>query len=182
MRMVHVPHANDVDNVTRVEAPDRLVLRDTPDNVKAMLDLIERIDVPAPQLMVHCWLLHGVDRESGGDLPRELTDSLKKLVPFAGFERQSLAVLRTSIVAGQEQELSGEFERGDERLRFQLKLIPAGYDPRTQLLTLSRASFQASTGQEFATAAVVKMGEYVVLGAAGSDPIFVVLRVAPVEG
>jgi len=181
-RQIRVPDSKTVQNVTVVDLPARLVLRDTPDGLKQMLALLEQIDAPAPQLMVHCWLIHGVDHEAAGELPAELVDNLRQLVPFAGFERESMAILRTSIVAGQELQLRGDFQRLGDTLTFQLELTPAGYDARTQLLTLARCAFKSSTGQQFATSAVVKLGEYVVLGAAGSDPLFVVLRALPAGG
>lgn len=165
-------------NITAIDVPARVVLRDSADNVQQMLTLLRTIDVPAPQLMLHCWLLRGIDHDGAAGLPAQLVENLQRLVPFAGFEQVSSAFLRISVVAGQQHELRGLF--GDQR--FEVKLEPAGYDATTQSLTLARCAFNSTTGQEFATAAVVRAGEYVVLGAAGSDPLFVVLRVTPVDG
>jgi hypothetical protein len=168
-------------NITFVEAPARIVLRDTAGNIERIQELLQRFDVPAPQLMLHCWLLRGADQGDGTDLPSDLTDNLRRLVPYRDFETASTAMLRVSIVGGQEQRLRGRFERFDEEQRFELSLVPAGYDAHSQTLTLRQCKFESTTGQEFSTAAVVKLDEYVVLGAAGSDPLFVVLRVTPID-
>ena len=168
-------------NVTYVESPARIVLRDTADNIKLMQELLERVDLPAPQLILNCWLLRGTDQDSDSGLPSDLVDNLRRLVPFRGFAKVSMAMLRASVSGGQEQRLRGRFQGDDGEQRFELTLVPAGYDTRTQTLTLQQCKFESSTGQEFSTAAVVKLGEYVALGAAGSDPLFVVLRVSPIE-
>ncbi|HZM01089.1 MAG TPA: hypothetical protein VFD43_12650 [Planctomycetota bacterium] len=181
LRKLDLPGADDVRNVSSIEVPARIVIRDTQENVEQMRSLLERIDVPAPQLMLHCWLLHGADRDGSSELPPELVENLLRLVPLRGFAQDSMAILRTSVVAGREQVLRGEFLRGGSEERFELELVPAGYDPRTRLLTLERCSFESTTGQQFSTAAVLEAGEFVVLGAAGGDPLFVVLRVTPVE-
>ncbi|HVQ26388.1 MAG TPA: hypothetical protein VMV01_14480, partial [Planctomycetota bacterium] len=136
---------------------------------------------PAPQLMLHCWLLRGADQGDGTDLPSDLTDNLRRLVPYRGFEKVSMAMLRVSIVGGQEQRLRGRFQRDGADQRFELTLVPAGYDAHSQTLTLRQCEFESTTGQELSTAAVVHLDEYVVLGAAGSDPLFVVLRVTPID-
>ena len=181
LRMIGPGVTEPVRNITYVESPSRIVLRDTAENVQNIQELLERVDVPAPQLILNCWLLHGTDKDSDSDLPSDLVDNLRRLVPFRGFETVSMAMLRASVSGGQEQRLRGRFQRGDEEQRFDLSLVPAGYDARTQTLTLRECKFESSTGQEFSTAAVVKLGEYVALGAAGSDPLFVVLKVSPIE-
>lgn len=168
-------------NVTFVEAPARIVLRDTAENIQRIQELLQRFDVPAPQLMLNCWLLRGAEQGAGADLPSDLVDNLRRLVPYRGFEKVSMAMLRVSIVGGQEQRLRGRFQRDDADQRFELTLVPAGYDAQDKTLTLRQCKFESTTGQEFSTAAVVHLDEYVVLGAAGSDPLFVVLRVTPIE-
>jgi len=181
LREIAVPGSHSISNINFVEEPARLVLRDTPENLKQMLACLERVDVAAPQFVVKCWLLGGSEQDTPGDLPPELVDNLRRLVPFGRFQPVSMALLRASLGAGQKQELRGEFQRGSAKERFQLELIPGGFDSRTQALSFERCAFEATTGQQFSTAAVVDLGEYVVLGAAGSDPLFVVLRVTPVQ-
>lgn len=180
-RVIAVPGTQGVPNITLVEEPARLVLRDTPDNVEQMLACLERVDVAAPQFVVKCWLLGASEKDTPGDLPPELVDNLRRLVPHGRFEPVSMALLRASLGAGQKQQLRGEFRRGGEKERFELELIPGGFDSRTQALSFERCAFEATTGQQFATAAVVGLGEYVVLGAAGSEPLYVVLRVMPAQ-
>jgi len=181
LREIAVPGSHSVANITLIQEPARLVLRDTPENLRQMLACLERVDVAAPQFVVKCWLLGGSEQDTPGDLPPELVDNLRRLVPFGRFEPVSMALLRASLGAGQKQQLRGEFQRGGEKQRFELELIPGGFDSRTQSLSFERCAFEATTGQQFATAAVVGLGEYVVLGAAGSDPLFVVLRVMPAQ-
>ena len=180
-RVIGVPGTQGVPNIRLVEEPARLVLRETPENLRQILACLERVDVAAPQFVVKCWLLGGSEQDTPGDLPPELVDNLRRLVPHGRFEPVSMALLRASLGAGQEQQLRGEFRRGGETERFELELVPGGFDSRTQVLSFERCAFEATTGQQFATAAAVGLGEYVVLGAAGSEPLYVVLRVMPVQ-
>ena len=181
LRTVLTPDGEGVPNITAVTSPAHLVLRDTADNIEQMLDCLKHVDEPAPQFVVKCWLLRGSDRETPKDLPPELIDNLRRLVPFREFEPVSMALLRASLVPGQKQQLRGDFRQGDGDQRFDLELVPGGYDKQGGLLSFERCSFQATTGQQFSTSATVGLGEFVVLGAAGSEPLFVVLRVTPVE-
>jgi hypothetical protein len=61
-------------------------------------------------------------------------------------------------------------------------LVAAGYDRETGALPITRCRFEATTGQEFETSLTLRAGEYTVLGAAGVDPLFVVLHVTPLDG
>jgi hypothetical protein len=171
-----------VDNVTALEQPATLVLRDTIGNVKAMVALLERLDVPPPQAQLTCWLLRGADEDTATDLPRDLVDNLSRIVPQEHFRRLCVTMIRTSVQPGQTQKLRSEFVNDDFTDSFELMLVPAGYDRDTGALPISRCRFEATTGQAFETSLTLKAGEYTVLGAAGVDPLFVVLQVTPLDG
>jgi hypothetical protein len=134
------------------------VLRDTPENIERIQELLERVDVPAPQLMLNCWLLRGSPRQGAGATCRATSsDNLRRSCRIRGFEKVSMAMLRASVSGGQEQRLRGRFQRDDTDQRFELTLVPAGYDAAARALTLRECQFESTTGQEFSTAAVVQL-------------------------
>jgi hypothetical protein len=164
-------------NVTALDEPATLVLRDTAASVDQMLGLLRDMDVPAPQVLVTVWLLSGSHEQDQGHLPRQLVENLSRLVPYASFTRESMGVLRSSVIAGQAMTIRGDVGPQDS---FELRLIPGGYDVENQQLAITSCEF--STGvQAFTTSTVVRAGEYTVLGATGSDPVFVVLQVSPLD-
>jgi hypothetical protein len=170
-----------VQNVTALQDPALLVLRDTPENVAAMLALLERLDVPAPQVLLTCVLLRpldGVPAESGDELSPELVAGLRALVPYDAFGQVGLAALRVAVVPGRELSVFGNYSGGRQ---FRLMLQPSGYDAAGGLLTLDRCRFKAADGEELETGLTLRTGEDTVLGASGEAPLFVVLRVTPLD-
>jgi hypothetical protein len=163
-------------NITVLEEPATLVLRDTPEAVEEMVGMLKRMDQPAPQVLISVWLLRGSHEPQQGQLPDDLVRNLSNLVPFPGFTRESIGVLRSSVIAGQAMTILGDMD--DDR--FLLKLIPGGYDVDARQLAITDCEFNAGQ-QGFSTSTVVSAGEYTVLGATGSNPVFVVLQVSPLD-
>jgi hypothetical protein len=163
-------------NITMLEEPATLVLRDTAESVEEMVSLLRRMDQPAPQVLISVWLLRGSHEPQQGELPADLVQNLSNLVPFPGFTRESMGVLRSSVIAGQAMTIRGDMHQD----RFELKLIPGGYDVDARQLAITACEFYAGQ-QGFSTSTVVSAGEYTVLGATGSDPVFVVLQVSPID-
>ncbi len=172
------------DNVTAQEGPSLLVLRDTPGHLALMLDLLERIDQAPPQLLLNCWIVRGKGTEAD-ELPAELADNLRRLLPFRGYQLLTTAMIRTSVMAGEEMSLSGTWEiqqdGPNDSGEFVLKLRPGGLDGQGRRLSLERIEFQSSEGPRFDTSAVIDFDEYTVLGAAGSEPLLVALQVRPLS-
>jgi hypothetical protein len=171
-------------NVTWLEQPAMIVMRDTPESVEQMLGLMRRLDVAPPQVQVSCWLLTGADDKADGtaDLPEDLVRNLSRIVPDDAFRRLCVTMIRTSVLPGQAQKLRSDFFSGEFDEKFELLLEPAGFDPAAGVLPITRCRFEASTGQEFETSVTLRSGEYTVLGAAGIDPLYVVLQVTALDG
>jgi hypothetical protein len=187
---------SNVANLNVLQDRGVIVIRDTPENVVRIREVLERTDVPRPQVVVTCFVVLGLlgegEAPAGASLPRELVENLAKLLPFERFQLLSVGVLRTAVAFDDPIQL--EADAGPDR-RYDLRLRPEAYDAKTGDLTLSSCTFQLrrkrslpsgeyETSQEsgFSTRATVRAGEYTVLGAVGSEPVFVVLRVTPAQG
>ncbi|MEM7311087.1 MAG: hypothetical protein AAF682_30735 [Planctomycetota bacterium] len=182
---------NGTRNVTAVRERNLLVLRDTEENLATMTDLLVRIDQPEPQALLTCYLVRG---KAGGDssgLPKDLVDNMAKLVPQFALENAGFSMLQTSIAIGRTLSLRIDGKGTD---KFELSFVPVAYDAATASLTVQRCSLQREYLQEqgggliqgakrqvFSTSTVFRGGEYTVLGAAGSDPVFLVVRLAPLN-
>lgn len=170
-------------NVTCQESPSLLVLLDSPEQVARMRALLAQVDRPAPQMLLTCWLV-GPD-ETGPEpqvgLPGDLVENLQRLLPWNQPRAVATAMLRMSVVAGDERKLEGRFSSFGEVQRFELVFKPAGVDESGRQLALQRIQFECTTGQGFDTSAVLTVGEYTVLGVAGDRPLLVALRATPLE-
>jgi len=171
-----------VSNVTVLNQAGVLVLRDTPEHLSEMTALLSRLDTPAPQVMITCLLIQERSSE-GGDggspsVPEDLVRDLRELLPVTALERVGQAALRIAVVPGSDVVVTGTIDTGAE---FKLKLLPAGYDREHGTLSMTHCAFSLDGSSLFDTSAVLSAGEYTVLGASGLEPLFVVLRVVPLE-
>jgi len=168
------------ENISCQDSPALIVLNDTPEQVARMLDLLARVDQPPPQMLITCWLVVASSDNLGlHAVPQELADNLKRVLPYGYYGLLTTGLLRTSILAGTERSLSGTYGQGND---FQLLLRPGAVDGTGHRLAFERIEFQGSEGQHFDTSAVLDFEDYTVLGAAGSEPLLVVLQVKPVQG
>ena len=126
---------------------------------------------------------------TGMGLPSELETHLKKLVPQFEFTSVGFSLIRTSVDGG-ELKLS---VATDGKVQYQLSFYPVAFDPRTGSMTVRQCSlvkhFTHTTSKQagafslektseevFSTSAILRGGEYTVLGATGREPIFLVLQ------
>ncbi|HEX5009353.1 MAG TPA: hypothetical protein VFY71_03045 [Planctomycetota bacterium] len=167
-------------NVSFQSSPAMIVINDTQDQVARMLELLRRVDNAPPQMLITCWLVRGSFEEQSGarELPSDLVDNLRRLLPYHEYGLVTTALVRTSILAGEERSLRGSFGQDSE---FQLQLQPGAVDESGHRLAFERIEFKSSEGAQFDTSAVVDFNEYTVLGAAGANPLLVVLQVKPVQ-
>jgi hypothetical protein len=167
-------------NITFQESPSMIVLNDTPEQVTRMLELLARIDQAPPQVLVTCWLVRGSFEDQGlYGLPPELVENLKKLLPYSHYGLVTTAMVRTSVMAGMERSLSGTYDAGGD---FRLQMRPGAADMAGKRLAFERIEFTSSEGHSFDTSAVLGFDDFTVLGAAGSEPLLVVLQVKPAQG
>lgn len=166
------------DNMTFVEGQGSIVVRDTPDRVREIKELLARIDVPTQQVLFTCYIVSGADAESvdGLTLPKELVTGMRELVGYPHLKPIAFAMLRST--ASTDDELLLELQASP--ISYSLMIQPSAYDAQTGALTLAHCSFvqKSAVGEEllFQTTTMVHAGEYTVLGATGMAPVFVVLH------
>jgi len=157
-------------NITLLKDQGTLVLRDTPRQIEAMVALLDRIDRPEEQLMLTAMVItgqHGTG-EDRGDVPAELTQHLSQMVPFGAFRTESLGMVRSSA---RSRDIELAMDAGNR-----LQVRPEVFDPETSTLT-AVCEFTSANGLSFETRTTLRAGEYTVLGASGSQPLFCVLRI-----
>lgn len=164
--------------------PALILLHDTPAHVARMVEMLERFDRPAEQVLLSLWLLGEGDAEGppAPAPPAELAQNLAVLVPWTQGRVLATAMLRTSVSAGQERRLLGTYggaQAGESR-PFELTLRLSGLDVQARQLAIDRIQFKAAGGEGFDTSAVLGLDEYTVLGMAGERPLLVALRVSTV--
>ncbi|MBM3985090.1 MAG: hypothetical protein FJ296_05280 [Planctomycetes bacterium] len=172
-------------NVTYQDSPSLLVMQDTAEQVARMKALLSQVDQAAPQMLLTCWLVSEGDHggtELGAPLPPELAENLQRLLPWSEPRAMASAMLRLSVVAGDERKLQGQYLDADGNTeQFQLFFQPAGVDESGRQLALQRVGFHSSDGLGFETSAVLAVGEYTVLGMSGDRPLLVALRAVPLD-
>ena len=182
-------------NVRVLNNSGLILMLDTQAHIDEMLAFLDSIDRPAAQLELTCYVLRGTDQPVSNNLPKELTSNLARLVPFAGFELASMGIVRTS--AGSAGNLVS-IEMQGKNEQFTLDTRISAFDMQksgAEVLTMNgcqvihsytdvidpsdvnaRAAGKMRSRQLFSTSASINGGEYAVMGATGTDPIFVVLR------
>lgn len=169
--------------------PERnvLVIRDLPERLDEIRAFLARIDVPAAQVDVACWIVRGKEGgASSKSLPQDLVTDLARIVPSQSFELAASSRLRASISEPMKLE-SGLADRST----YALTLVPAAFDEQRGELSLSSFTFEhvipprgddaAPSSNGFQGGATLRANEYTVLGAVGENPLYVVLSVQPVK-
>jgi hypothetical protein len=167
-------NSNFLPNMSTVDEVNQLILRDTPDQVKQMLAMLERIDLPEEQLYLTCLVIRGQHAPSTNptSVPSVLTTNLSKLVPYEHFELVTMGVLRASVLT---EDLQISMDDA-----YRLDLRDLGYDSESNGLT-AMCGFRSMDGQSLETRTTIRAGEYTVLGATGSSPLFAVLKIEPID-
>lgn len=169
-------------NIRLLRERGLILIVDLPAQVARMRALLQRIDVPQPQILITCYLARGADSPGAGvPLPADLTGHLAHLVPYPEFTGLSVGLLRTAAAPG--QEISIALPVGPNEV-YQLEARTGAYDRESGSLTLDTCAFtEVSTHQTiFRTGTSLARDEYTVIGASGDTPLFVVLQVRPVGG
>ncbi|MFQ5749541.1 MAG: hypothetical protein ACE5H3_08800 [Planctomycetota bacterium] len=175
------------DNVSTVDSRSMLLIRETPNRLREIQDLIKKLDVPRPQVMLTCFVIEGhKDSTESPELPSDLVANLRRLLPYSGYERVALGMLHIAAGGGRDQRATLAMNPKEGGEAFQLNLIPGGFDAEQGNLTLIQCEFSTRNGkgyrQVFSTSATVSLGEYSVLAVTGSTPRFVVLKVVSLSG
>jgi hypothetical protein len=168
----------EVPTISFFEEGGLILVRETPEKLAEIRALLERIDAPVPQAMFTLMILRGLDQPSQApdDLPPELTESLARLTPIKGFELLATSAVRGALRGGLVVNATASMDQGPD-MGLVLEIRASAYDPARRELTIERCRFLEKTSeQSFETALALRAGEYTVIGAVGSDPLFVVLR------
>ena len=181
-----------VPNMSTVIERGQLVVRDTNENIQQMRDVLARLDVPQAQMLMRCWILRADPRAERTNAPLELIDNLMTLTGEPNFNLIASGMVRSAVTGG----LPISLNMNAEGERFELMLVPSAHDADSGSISFSRCSFNHSsyittavsggstrsewrTTEVFSASTDVRGGEYTVLGAAGANPTYVVLRAVP---
>ena len=171
-----------VDNFSRSRERNLLVIRETAARLKEIRTVLERIDVPAQQIVVTCQLIRG---ELGGEdsgVADELLTNLKAMLPGMSFRSAGFSMLQSSVMPERQVNMQLQDDTGGV---YALSFHPIAYDHKTASLSVVQCKMEDRTDQPrtlFTTSTIFRGGEYTVLGATGANPLFAVVRVQPVSG
>jgi len=172
-------------NVSPVEDRRTIVMRDTESRVSEMEGVLRSLDLPEDQVLLRCYLLRGRKGETDtSGAPSELITHLERLLPDLGFQSTGFAMLQSGVVPGREVHMS---VKGQDGLGFDLTFTPVAYDSSTGSLTARGCrvgltyTLSSQTESLLMTDILFRGGQYTVLGATGSDPVFVVVHVEPMR-
>jgi hypothetical protein len=172
-------------NVSLMNERGILVIRDTEDKVKEIIDTLKRLDQPAAQMMLVCQVLRGVNNDTENPADAELQKQLRQLLPHESYSVEVNGMLRGSAAAGSRMEL--KMIMGDEgNTEYKLQMRIGAYDSKTGALSLegcelSVASDEHGERELFRTVTTIYAGEHAVIGVTGSEPLFLVVQMHPVE-
>jgi len=175
---------NTTSNISFSELRRMVVVRDTVERVSEIRALFERIDVPQDQVTITCWLLQGTGSLEDSEVPggAGLVDHLTRLLPGQGFRTIGFGLLQSSVST--QRSVSIQLADSSEgQPPYFLELRPEAYDRQTGSLSVSSCSLSYAPGASpnlFSTDAVLRGGEYTVIGASGASPILVAILVTPV--
>jgi hypothetical protein len=171
------------DNISYLQSRGGVVVHDTQQRIDEIFGLLERLDVPRQQVLLRSYLIRGVDGGDDPRVPKEVTDSLRELVPYSQFELVSFAMLRSDVSADMGMTDSSS------SAEYRMQLDPEAYDSDSQRLTFASCRFDITRVEgtkrmerQFVTSASLTAGEYTVLGGVGADADFLVLHMTLVDG
>ena len=180
-------------------------LMGSPRGVAELEALLKEFDVPEDQFRIQVLLVRGVpdlnpDPARVTDLPQELFRSLADMLPRFHFSSIGTALLQTSATSGRDVELS--ISSAEDSTAFDFRFRPVAYDANSGDLSVEKCELRARndvrvpadpavfkdgevsrtrTQQIFSTSTILGGGEYTVIGGAGAEPVFAVVRVTPVR-
>ena len=171
-------------NLTLMQERGTILVRDYAERASQILAALARLDRPAPQVMVTCQVLRGIDHAAERPASAELQRQLSQLLPHEAYEVEATGMLRGSAVSGNGMELEME-SFSAAATQFQLKMLVGSFDEESGALGLETCQFSMQgpqTGRRnlFATSTTVYRGEQAVLGVAGAEPLFLVVQIHPV--
>jgi len=169
-------------NLSYVRSRGVVVAHDSAQRVDEIFALLERIDVPMPQILLRSYLIRGTQEAHDPRIPQGVVTGLRELVPYENFELVSFSMVRTDVAA------KISIEDRSENAQYSMLLDPEAYDPDRQRLTLARCIYEiarqegmVTVNRQFSTSASLTAGEYTVLGGVGADADFLVLHMALVD-
>ncbi len=171
-------------NLSYLDTQRVIVLHDTQKRASEVADLIARLDVPRPQVLLRAYLISGVmGGEQDPRVPTEAAAGLRELVPYDTFQLVSFGMVRSDAMS--EMGISDTANGAEYHMVFQ----PESFDADAGRLSLANCQFTITrvegtsrTIRKFASSAGLGVDEYTVLGGVGADADFLVLHLSLVGG
>ncbi|MFT7677379.1 MAG: hypothetical protein ACI8QC_001357 [Planctomycetota bacterium] len=177
-KQVSTGPGNAFQNVTAIDDLGQLVIRDTPSQVEEMLDFLKATDQPTKQVLLTAYMVTPTDEvESNSGLPSELVSGLAPMLGAKGLHKVAIGVVRTGVGSDRQVVLTLQAANSPPS---QLEFAPSAFNANGNgggSLTLRSCSLAIAGRIAFSTQTSVDVGEYVVLGATGSDPAYLVLHI-----
>ena len=170
-------------NISLMHERGLIIVRDVPNRAKEIMETLKRLDQPAPQVMVVCQILRGVNHDTDQPAADDLQKELRQLLPHENYEVVANGMLRGSTIMGTALELKMMTAVDDQ---YNLRMRGGAYDQETGALNVDDCSlmlFDPNSGNHelFHTSTTIHSGEYAVLGVTGAEPLFLVVQLHPVK-
>jgi hypothetical protein len=169
-------------SVTAIQSRGILVLRDTPSKVQEVLDFLAVTDRPTPQVLVTTFLVKPVFAYSQGaatptnqGLPGDLVRDLAPLLSATSLSRLATGMVR--VETGNDRGTTLNLE-SPELGMFEFNFTASAYSPEDKTLTLDSCTLVKNGKVAFDTRTSVSTEEYVVLGATGPNPAYLVIHIS----
>jgi hypothetical protein len=176
-------------NITLLKERGVIQVRDREEAVAEIVETMERLDQPAPQVVVACQIVRGVNKLTGEAAKLELKNQLKPFLPYENYQIEAIGMLRGNAISGTDMQLDMASKAGEEDAgaQYNLEMRVGSFDPKSGALNLQRCRLlmtDVGTGARrelFSTETTIFGGEYAVLGVTGAEPLFLVVRVQSVQ-
>jgi len=173
-------------NVSLMSERGTIIIRDLPQRAEEILATLKRLDQPAPQIMVVCQVIRGVNIKTENPVADDLQKQLRQLLAHESYAVVANGMLRGSTTSNTTMELKMTAS-GESGVEFNFKMRVGAFDPETGALDMESCElnmFDPSSGNHdlFRTATTVYSGEYAVLGVTGAEPLFLVVQLHAVQG
>jgi hypothetical protein len=158
-----------------------LTVRETPDNLARIAEILERYDVRKPSIMLHVDVIEA----DGGDIDpaiQDIADRLRDLFRFTGYERVAGGVLAVTEGSEVDQTMGIGGESGASRyFSFQARIGRIGLKEGNWTVYAENLSLRRGDGAAIRTSALLRVGQTTLVGTslAGSDAKALILAVRP---
>lgn len=146
--------------------------------MREIIEYLKTTDRPTQQVLLTAYLVTPTDEpEADCGLPSALVSGLAPLLGAKGLRREAIGVVRAGV--GTDREVLHTLQAKDQPTS-ELSFAPSAFNANSGndgCLTLRSCTLTVGGRLAFSTQTNVSVGEYVVLGATGADPAYLVLHI-----